>query len=187
MESVETLNKRLIEYWGYGNGDSPNFRIVFSDDQLEKQYGTRSRFTSNGIFLGTDTEVAEVPKYSWIIGKYLLEQLQEVPLINKRELLDRKLSYEPRWTFEDKFGNPLPPKWEVCELVILSIMKNRGPKHFAKYTEGDPVQERLERVMKIEDELYGNESNLGDALAHKEAVVLNNRDMELPRVDKSTR
>jgi hypothetical protein len=48
----------------------------------------------------------------------------------------------------------------------------------AKYKDPEshePIAAKAERNAKIEEELFGNESYVGDALAHKQAVVVPNK------------
>jgi hypothetical protein len=175
MEQIDLINKRLIEYWGYGEGKDPNFRVVFSDDQFENFWGTRAKFDSHKNLLGTETGFHQRKKYAFIRGKWILEQLMPVPEVNKTALLDKKLSYECIWTFMDSKGNPLPVKWEAIEIVINTILKARNKAFFAKYTdhEDEPIQ-KAARIAEIEDELFGNESNVSDSLAHGQAIIVPN-------------
>jgi len=168
MESIGALNKRLIDYYGLFEGGEPNFRLTWSDSETEKRLGTFNDFTSEGIFLRTVTEVREVPKYrQWIHHKWILERLTVVPELQRRELADAKVSYEPLWVFEDKNGKPLPPKWEAIQAII-----NFSQPHESSI----PYQEELgsdeERIIKLQAELFGNESEVADALAYKEAITV---------------
>jgi len=176
MEPVEILNKRLVEHFGVAWNDWAIWRIVWSEDQLEKRFGTYNDFTSEGIFIRTVTEWREVPKYrQWIQNKFVLEQLTAIPEINKDEL-GNKISYEPIWVFEDANGNALPAKWEAAKLVIDSLyaaMHNEslGPKYVDPMINMTP-EVREEELARLQTELFGNETDIGDALAHKQAIVV---------------
>lgn len=166
MEPIELMNQRLADYFGKFD-DKPRWRLVFSDDQFENRFGTYNDFSSDGTFLCQKTEVRLVPKYrQWIQHKWVLEKLTEVPQMCQEELLT-SLSYEPIWVFEDKKGNPLPPIWLAIEFLISSM---QGPK---KTFYSDEIQDTEQRVKKLEESLFGNESNITDSLAYKDGVFIN--------------
>ena len=129
MESVETLNKRLIEHFGVDTEDGrPQFRIVWSDDQTEKRL---TGYTEFGTVLLVP-EVREVPKYSYIKHMYVLERYV---LVDEAELPGINKSYEPIWVFRDVNNNPLPPLWEACKVVIDVLYATLGKSSLAKYVE----------------------------------------------------
>lgn len=176
METVETINQRLIEYFGLDTlSGLPIWRIVFSEDQFEKRLGTYDDYSSSGIYIRTVREVREVPKYrQWIHEKHVLERLVIVPEINQADLPESKISYEPIWVFEDKAGKPLPPKWEAAKFVIDAVYAAQGKRSLAKYadTEQDNEEIRNQRINELQSELFGNESRVTDALAHGYGIVV---------------
>lgn len=164
---VKLLNDRLNDQYGKLEGQ-PLFRITWSEDQFEKRL---TNYTADGLQL-LHPEVRELPKYrQWIHNKYILEMLTVVP--DGGELVT-KLSYEPRWVFEDKNGKPLPPMWGAIYFVIETILGNiQQGDSYTKYKENNESPEEHEMRMKeIELELYGNESDIGDALATGNAVIV---------------
>lgn len=162
----------------YGEYHSlPIWRIVYSEDQFEKRLGTFRDFTSENIFIRELTEVREVPKYrQWIQDKWVLERVMPVDGINAEELTE-KLSYEPVWVFEDKHGNPLPPKWEVIEIVLHAIHSAAAQSVGAKYkmpeSDKNPEARKVE-IDKIMEEIFGNETDVSTALEHQSAIVVPN-------------
>lgn len=176
MEKIETLNKRLVDRYGIATDSSnPIWRVVWSEDQYEKRL---TNWTREGFELLMPV-VLELPKYKqWIHEKYVLEMLVRIPEGTSKELTVNSISYEPMWVFQDKEGNPLPPKWEAIELIIASVHAAMGHNNaFAKYKDPDSspegaIQAKQERIAKIEEALYGNESNVTDALAHNQAVTV---------------
>ena len=171
MEQIQTLNERLEERYGKADNSAPNWRIVFSEEIVEKRLGTFDDFTREGVYLRTVTEFREVPKYKqWIHNKWILERLTVVPYFQQEELLT-KLSYEPIWVFEDSRGNPLPPVWDAIELIIRSVYHSMTASKYPKYhdTSGSP-EERLNRIQDLEEALWGNESTISDALAYREGI-----------------
>jgi hypothetical protein len=127
-----------------------------------------------------------VKKYNYAPRQYALERL--VPVYNAPELTE-KLSYEPIWFFVDKDNNPLPPKWEVCEIVINVVHENLADadkrKHFPKYRDPDTGLSKDEwherekmRIESLAEDLFGSESNhVSDALHLHEGVAISNNDM----------
>lgn len=134
-ESIESINKQLRELFGVDTVTGREmFRVVFSDDQLEKRLGVYSDFTREGIYLRTVQEVREVPKYrQWIEAKYILERLTVVPFVNAQDLPTSQLSYECIFVFENFKGDPLPPRVDVAKIAIDSLYAAQGKTNLAKY------------------------------------------------------
>ena len=167
-ESIESINKKLLEVYGTEFGGSPKFRIVFSEDQYEKRMTDR---TDEGFEL-LYPEVRLLPKYKqWITAKYILERL--IPVVGETDLTT-KVSYEPAWVFQDKKGNYLPPFFDGCVHVIESLYYAMSRKDtFVKYKDKNvSEEERLIALKKVEDELFGNESNLTDDLHTGAGIVV---------------
>lgn len=168
METLKVINRRLADIYGnYLDGQS-NYRVVWSEDQFEMRIVSATPES----FILTNPDVRLVKKYGqYIHNKWILEKLVEVPEILHDELLN-KLSYEPLWVFEDGKGNPLPPVWGVIEIVIGTVMENAAKAVGAKYTQPGWSKEEAEvRLKEMEEVLYGNETPVGDALAHKTGIV----------------
>jgi hypothetical protein len=175
-EPIVVINKHLKDAFGIDTiTSSPLFRIVWSEDQFEKRLGTYDDFSPGGIFLRTVTEVREAPKYrQWIKEKYVLERLVVVPEVNSDDLPESKVSYEPLWVFEDKNGNYLPPKYEAAKFAIDCVYAAIGKSSMAKYVDEEAINdpERKGAIAKIQHELFGDETDVTDALARKEGVVV---------------
>ena len=169
LESLKIINTRLINHFGIdSNTGNPIWRIVFSDDQVEKR---KTWYTKEGFKLLTP-EIVELPKYrQWIQGKYILEQLVAVPPEHD-ELAVGATSYEPIFVFEDATHNALPVKWEVAKFAIDCVYAAMGRSNLAKY-KPDAKEENAElRIAALEEELFGNETDITDALAYKEGVTV---------------
>jgi len=176
-EQIKTLNQRLKDNYGKFEDGSAIWRISFSDDQLEKQQGTFRDYDANGNFIREYRGVKEVKKYEWIRGKHLLERYTIVPFQSKYELVEAKVSYEPVFVFEDKDGNPLPPKWEVIQIVIDDIHKKamQAVGIRVPYKDPDAVVDPEAKKLRLDGlvkELFGNETPVGDALSHKYGVTV---------------
>lgn len=170
---VELVNKRLVEDYGrFSTTDKPIWRVIWSEDQLEKRWVTH---TAEGWELVHPT-VMEVPKYrQWINNKYVLERMVAIPEFVENELVEQ-ISYEPVWVFEDKYGNPLPPVWSAVRLVVEQVYKAAANAVGAKYKDPelcdpkDAKEIQAAKIDKLVEELFGNESEVGDALAHGDGV-----------------
>jgi hypothetical protein len=164
-ETIESINYKLVKEFGKELNGAPKFRVVFSEDQYEKRW---TSFTYDGFEL-LQPEVRLLPKYKQFIHeKYILERL--IPIIGETDLVD-KVSYEPAWVFQDKNQNYLPPFFEGCRFVIESMYEAMGMKGHVKYR--DPLvseEQRLEQIKKVEQELFGNETDLADNLHYGSGV-----------------
>lgn len=170
VESIESINKQLLDTYGSElfAGDQPKFRVVFSTDQLEKRWMTHT----NEGFQFLHPEVREVPKYRhYITDKYILERIVPIDLENSD--LTEKVGYEPAWVFQDSKGNYLPPRFDVCSIVVDSLFAAMGQKGgFRKYKDPDIEPERRMQILEeMERTLFGNETSTTDALAHDYGVT----------------
>ena len=178
---IEELNKWLAEQFGIDSVTGKcMWRVVWSDDQFEKRFGTYTDYTEDGkLFIREVTEVRLVPKYrQWIQHKYILEHLVAVPQQNMVELLDIKMSYENLWTFEDKNGNPLPPRRDACEFIINTVLAAmHGTGNLKKYEDDESTEEKSlelkrKRVDGLVEELFGEQSSLEGTTVTGESVIV---------------
>jgi hypothetical protein len=175
MESIESLNQRLIDYYGIAvDSGSPIWRLVWSEDQYEKR---STKYSKEGFELPFE-EVRELPKYKqWIHNKWVLEQLVIVPPQSVKELTIKQ-SYEPLYVFQTEKGEPLPVKWEVIEFIIGSINVARGKDYtFAKYPdpESDPreaIEIQKARIDQLALDLFPDETDIGDALTYGDGIIV---------------
>lgn len=177
-ESIESINRQLVENFGVDTlTGSPIWRIVWSDDQFEKRFGTFDDITPNGLYIRTVTEVREVPKYKqWIHQRFILERLVVIPEQNQDELPAAKVSYEPIWTFEDANGNYLPPKWEATKFIVDTVYAAQYSTHtLRKYVDDESSQEKslelkAKRVDEIVEALWGEQSQFHDGIRTGETI-----------------
>jgi len=172
MEPITSLNQQLVDHFGLDTASSqPIFRIVWAADQVEKRMMDT---LDNGIQLLTPV-VREVRKYNYIHDAFVLERLVVVPDFQIKELAGVKLSYEPLWVYVDAGGNPLPPKWEPTKLIVDTLYAALGHSSLRKYNDPDVgIEAKDARITALHDELFGNETEVGDALRYKEGVVVPN-------------
>jgi len=168
-EPIEEINRKLKDKCGYGpDGINPTWRIILAGEMFEKRWMSH---TDEGFEL-INPEVRLVRKYQHIDrDKYVLER--QVPVVGETDITT-PVSYEPAWTFEDRHGAYLPPRFDACCIVIDSIytqMDRAGI--YKKYDDPDAESEvRLRKVQHMEEILFGNETPVGDALAHRYGVVV---------------
>lgn len=171
METLDALNARLVDHFGIDSDTGrPMFRIVWSDDQLEKRRVSEVA----GIHLLYPV-VMEVSKYPYLKHLYVLERLVAVPDINAEELPTQKLSYEPIWAYRDAAQKPIPPLWTPTKFIIDTLYAALGKKSLRKYVEDEKntTPEGLDqRITELCEELFGNETETGDAMAYGEAIVV---------------
>lgn len=178
---VDVMNNQLKDLFGLDTVTGlPIFRIVWSEDETEVRHGTFTDFVpGTDIFLRTVTETRTVPKYrQWVQAKHILERLVVVPEVNRADLPNNKVSYEPLWVFEDKNGNYLPPRLDACKFIIDTVLDAQAvhtmmitgaekvDRRLPRYTNPDGTQEqelanRAKRIDGIAEELFGDESSLG--------------------------
>lgn len=165
-ESVDTLNKRLAEYYGRSPAGLPIYRLVFSDSQTEKRRGEFEEFLGK-IFLRRVFGVREVPKYPYVKGRWILEVWLPIshPEIYNSEYNG---SYEPLWVFQDINGNHQQPIWKAIQLLI-SWNENKVRKD-AKMVEAEEEEERQRQEQKDFEILDNQMPSLVSKLASKEAV-----------------
>lgn len=148
---IHLINQRLRDLYGKDFLDQPIYRVVWSDDEIEKRYGLFRDFVSGtNILIREAEEVREVKKYNFLEPQYILEKLffnqhnQEV--LDNKTLSPRTCTYEPVWCFglDDK-GKPKKPVWRAIELILLSL---NNPK---KLTPSDMDDKEFEQARKDEE------------------------------------
>jgi hypothetical protein len=180
-EKIESLNRQLIDLFGIDTiTGQPIWRIVWSEEQYEWRYGTYDDITEYGLYLRTVTETRFVPKYrQWIQNKYVLERLVVIPESSSGDLPATKLSYEPIYPFQTNSGQYLPPRLDAAQFVIETVLSAMGKSSLAKYadpvnglTGEDYVEMKNKELDILQEDLFGNETDTGDALAHGEAIIV---------------
>lgn len=172
VEPVDEINKLLKEYYGSDITGVAIWRVIYSEDQLEKRW---TKYTDNGIEL-LQPEVRLVPKYKqWVHKKYLLERLTIINSFKENGMPAENVAYESIWVFEDKHGKALVPRYSVCKFVIDGLYAALGKESLVKYKDeliNEPQEVKEDRLNQLQNELFGNETATGDALAYREGVVV---------------
>ena len=171
MESIETLNTRLEEFFGKdSDSNQPIFRIVWANDQTEMR---KVEYSEAGIQFITP-RVMECKKYPYLKDLYVLERLVLIPETSAEELPSMRKSYEPIWSYCDADRNPVPPAWPPTKFVVDTLYAALGKQSMAKYVDpeiADP-ETRAKGIEKLHEELFGNDSEVSDALHYREGVVV---------------
>lgn len=172
MESINTINDRLIEHYGRdSNTNQPIFRIVWANDETEKRMMDTTDSGINLLF----PEVREVKKYPYLKNLFVLERLVVVPDVNVDELPTTKLSYEPIWAFRDEKNTYIRPIWEAAKFIVDCLYAALGKKSMAVYVDSEKnttVEGRNQRINELQDELFGNETKAMDSVRYKEGIVV---------------
>jgi hypothetical protein len=181
-EKIETINSQLIDSYGVDTvTGQAMWRIAWSEDQFEHRHDTYTDYVpGTDIFLRTVTETRYVPKYSqWIKEKYVLERLVLIPEINLGDLPASKMSYEPMYPFQTDSGAYAPPSILACRFIIDGVLAAQGRGNLKKYLEKeanmskeDWYEMKNQEIKTLQDELFGNETDTGDALAHGDAIIV---------------
>jgi len=173
-EELNILNTRLKDYFGQVTTGEANWRVVYSNDQFEDRHGEYEDRTPEGLLIRRVTEWRNVPKYrQWIQDKWVLEALVEVPLGTLE--LGTKLTYEPMYAFPHIDKQPRIPIWAAVRLLIDSVNEKVGVTVGARYKdpESNPQEAAVHKdaeLARIQEDLFGNETDIGDALAYRQGV-----------------
>lgn len=182
MESVEVLNERLINIYGKYEDGQANYRLAWSEDQFENRFGTYNLFDVHGNKIGEHTGWEYAPKYrQWMPSQWVLEILLPVPDFQTQELTT-KLTYEPLFGFHAQHTKEETPQWDTIQFIIENVRKAGAEKVRVKYK--DPLIDQSDpkiakevkeaRISAMERDLFGNETDTGDALSYKEGVTVPN-------------
>lgn len=160
---VALFNQRLLDNYGLHTEQAkPKYRLVYSANEKEK----RILYPEGSLPYSV-----EVPKYSQIKPpKYILEGLQHTA--GSRELAVN-FSYEPIWVFGklgDPNGEPIEPTWVAIEFILNTLYHRSHAPYVA--SEDGTLESRQKQADELFDTLFGNETSVGDALAHKEGVIV---------------
>ena len=172
-ESIKRINYSLEK--DYGQLDNkPRWRVVWSWDQYETRYGDYEDRTPEGLLIRAVSEWRQVPKYKQYIGPcWMLERLEEIPSYAKEMAV--QLSYEVKWAFLS-LAVDTEPTWSDVRPMVDQVNKNiEQANNYIKYKDpdSDPLEAAANKEKRIDDyeeDLFGNETEVGDALAYRQGV-----------------
>lgn len=126
-ETLEQLNKFLLEQGGRSIDGKQMYRLVWSDDCWENRFGTFREFIGN-IFLREFTGVRKTPKYNYIKERYIFEKWAPGSITAHPETPDASSGdYIPVFVFENAQRNYLDPNRKVLTF-LLNYMKGQIKK-----------------------------------------------------------
>jgi hypothetical protein len=147
ISEVGEINKALAKYGKMLDG-KPIFRVIWADDLTEMRVGIFNEFYGS-VFLRQSKGVQQVPKYSYIKERWVLERYSPNP---NPEVLNYD-NYEPVYCFRDKDGNYLPPLLKICTIIIDGIInpKRLTPQQELELHEAMLRKKEDEDVMRLEE------------------------------------
>jgi hypothetical protein len=152
-EEQKELNKWLRESYGMVPTGQVRFRLVWSEDILERRKGQFNEFYGK-IFLRTFIGVKELKKYNYIHERYILEAWVDQDLSSNGEVPDAAHGdYLPIWVFEDGKGNPLPVTRKVLTFMIASIQ--------GKVRKDDVISEEQFHEKEVQDQYESMDDHPG--------------------------
>jgi hypothetical protein len=166
--TVAEINSWLRNNIGKNLFGQALYRVVFSDDQTEKRFGTFNDFHGN-LFIRSFTGVREVKKYPYIVGRYVFERWFPPELTQHDELIgSEKGSYEPIYVFETYKGEPLPVTLKICQFLVRccespQVMTPQERMDLAQQAEDAEIKEFVDTLTEDSDPLL-------NALHMKEAI-----------------
>lgn len=146
----EIINERLVRLYGIEPiTGQPKYRVVRSETQTEKRYGSYDILTKDtGIYIGKGQGLIEIKKYWYIKDCWLLERVE--PNLNRKDTIFDKWCYEPILPFLDKDDNQLPLNWKAIEFVVAKLEK--AEKHFKN--ESDHLAEEEKKQEEEGDKMF---------------------------------
>lgn len=116
---IQRCNNWLAEKYGRDANGNPNWRIVWSNDQLEKRKGTFTDFDPNQNFVRTVTEVRELPKYPFNQNCYVLESRA---FYDGGGEIEGHNGYEMLYPFQDKNDKRVDPDLEAIQFMFEKLL-----------------------------------------------------------------
>lgn len=170
--AIRFINKQLVDHFGVSTENTnPIWRVSWSNDQFEKR---KTIHTPSGIQL-LEPMVMELPKYQHVKDRWILERLVLVPEFQQDELAGVAYSYECMWVFQDGKNEPVEPIFEAAKFVVDTVYAAMGKSSLRKYTDpesAEPLEMKNQRVDKLMEELFGDESSLLGRTITGEAIAM---------------
>jgi hypothetical protein len=159
---IDSINKRLLENYRVLDG-RPIYRIVWSDDQLEKRFSNKWTDWCGPIIIRSEYSATRTIKKYWYINPpcWVMEKLIFLPSSwHVKELVKELVeaqngTYEPIYPFRDSRNNPLPVVSDVVDFILerLHNPTKKSPKDLERIRE---IEEE-EEVKYFENELHEGE------------------------------
>jgi len=112
---VESINEKLLLYYGREIDGRARYRVTWSSTQFETRIGDFNEFYGS-IFLRSFRGVKQVPKYPYDKDRWIIEKLFYIK--NPEILAEKPGSYEPVYVLKGPQGEYLPLNWKVVDVVV---------------------------------------------------------------------
>lgn len=176
---VTTVNNKLKDNYGQDLLGQPFFRIVWSEDQLEKRIGDFEDYLpGTNILIRRVREVRECKKYPFLKPQWVMEKLffnqHNDEILDNDTLSPRTCTYEPFWAFgHEKNGRAKRPIWDGCVYLINCWMNPR--KKTPSEMNDDEINEELKQQEAFQELLNTHVKNdsLHSAIEDGDAIMMN--------------
>jgi len=171
-DAVKHINKWLKGQYGSDLLNRPIFRIVWSEDELEKRAGTFEDFYGS-ILCRTWKGVRECKKYGAATYKerFILEKL--IFGIDNQEIWGetKNGTYEPVWVFRGPGDTYQVPTLKATEFVLRMLLgdKEKRTQKDVDYDEAQSLQEDIETAYEA---LGGPEGDISSHLRTGSGIVV---------------
>lgn len=176
---IHIINRRLIERYSKDFLGQPIYRVIWSEDEIEKRFSTFEDYVpGTNILVRRVTEVREVKKYSYLKPQYVLEKMfvnhHNKEILNNKTLAPESCTYEPVWAFgHEKNGRARQPIWRAIELILMAV---NNPKKLTPSEMNDVEMKQAlddEKLMNnLLDEYIPNDA-LHSSIKDGDTVMLN--------------
>lgn len=171
--NINQINQRLALNYGFNLLGLPYFRLAFSNNQMEKRFGKYAEYYGK-IFIREFNGLREVPKYSYLKGRWILERWIPPVYSHTPDIPETSQgSYEPIYVFQDANGGELEVNEEFIESLIWNLLHPVLPGHRASQlrTEDETALEKEIEFHRMVLEDQGR-SWLGHRLHSKEGIIV---------------
>lgn len=178
---MKRINQFLTSKYGLSLDGKPRFRVVFSEDLKEHRKGL---FSELAVF----EEIREVPKYSFIKNRYILEVYTLAypgifgrAIRAKEEIVMSGDGYEPLRVFETKKKVYLRPDIEICEYICNQwselVTRPAARRLNEKKATSEDVELMSKETARFFDILNQEDSDIIHQFRDKEALLLPGKEL----------
>lgn len=170
------LNKFLADKYGLFH-EQPRFRVIWSTDEQEWRHGEFANEVM-GLYLGTTVDTRKVPKYSYAMDRWVLEELVYSKYTPTELVNQGPVAYEPLWIFwtgeDNAYVEPsLSMVDQMCHYRVNNTLRGHAP------TEEDlkKKKEKLERQnrARLREKIDEAIPDTANAILHGEGVFMDSR------------
>jgi hypothetical protein len=170
---VRNINKWLKNNYGKDLLSRPIFRLVWSEDEIEKRAGTFEDYYVP-IYMGAFRGVREVKKYANPIYKerYILEKL--IFGIDNKEIWGdtvRDGIYEPIWVFRGPGDTFQMPTYKTVAFVLRMLLGEKERRN-QKMEDSDDESAMAQEIADCQEVLGGSGGDIASHLRTRSGVTV---------------